>query len=90
LLAAEQQQHHFWVVPDVERWLKGMYCDGWNYTGTCRFGDMVNHDFTVKGVDGLSIVDALMLRWPPRVNAQASMMILGLYAGYMVLDHTVS
>jgi choline dehydrogenase-like flavoprotein len=99
MLAAEQQlsgngdekmRQYFQVMPDVERWLKGMYSDGWNYTGTCRFGDVVNHDFTVEGVEGLSIVDASVLRRPPRVNAQATMMMLGLYAGYMARDNTAS
>jgi choline dehydrogenase-like flavoprotein len=71
------------VGEEVQQWIKDMQTESWTYTGTCRFGDVVNHDFTVKGVDGLSIVDASVLVRPTRVSGQATMMMLGLYAGEM-------
>ncbi|KIV80396.1 hypothetical protein PV11_07897 [Exophiala sideris] len=68
----------------LKSWLNSMHSEGWTYSGTCRFDDVVNHDFTVKGIDGLSIVDASILKRPTRVNGQATMMMMGIYAGNMV------
>jgi choline dehydrogenase-like flavoprotein len=64
-------------------WLKGMYVEGWNYTSTARVGHVVDEEFSVMGVAGLKIVDASVLRRPPRVNAQATLMMLGMYVGEM-------
>jgi choline dehydrogenase-like flavoprotein len=68
----------------LQSWLNNMHSEGWTYTGTCRFDDVVNRDFTVKGIEGLSIVDASVLKRPTRVNGQATMMMMGIYAGNMI------
>jgi choline dehydrogenase len=57
------------------------------YTSTCRFGEVVNPNFTVKGIDELRIVDASVLRRPPRVNSQVTIMMLGVYVCRMAAKH---
>jgi choline dehydrogenase-like flavoprotein len=69
----------------LKTWLNDIHDEGRTYNGTCRFDGVVNHDFTVKGVSGLSIVDASVLKRPTRVNGQATMMMLRVYAGNMVM-----
>jgi choline dehydrogenase-like flavoprotein len=80
-LSSLDEKSQLVVTNEITTWLQGMYVEGWNYTSTARFGDVVNEDFTVMGVGGLRIVDASVLRRPPRVNAQATLMMLGMYAG---------
>jgi choline dehydrogenase-like flavoprotein len=65
----------------LQAWLNEMHAEGWTYTGTCRFDDVVDYNFSVKGVEGLKVVDASVLKRPTRVNQQATMMMLGVYAG---------
>jgi choline dehydrogenase len=71
--------------PEAEKklhaWMSALYTEGWHYTSTCRFGQVVGPDFAVLDIDGLRIVDASVLRRPPRVNTQATIMMLGFYAG---------
>ena len=74
-------------MQNMKLWLNDMHAEGWTYTGTCRFDDVVNRDFTVKGVDNLSIADASVLKRPPRVNGQATMMMIGMYAGNLVVEN---
>jgi choline dehydrogenase-like flavoprotein len=86
----DDEKSEFKVGEEVKRWIQDMQTEAWTYTSTCRFGDVVNHDFTVKGIDGLSIVDASVLVRPPRVSGQATMMMLGLYAGEMAPPPSVT
>ena len=58
-----------------------MTIEGWHYAGTCQFGKVVDEDFKVIGAEGLRVVDASVLRRPPTVNPQATLMMLGDYAG---------
>jgi choline dehydrogenase-like flavoprotein len=62
-------------------WLNKMTIEGWHYTGTCQFGKVVDEDFKVIGAEGLRVVDASVLRRPPTINPQATLMMLGDYAG---------
>jgi choline dehydrogenase-like flavoprotein len=65
---------------------KSMTVEGWNYTSTCMVGKVVNEAFEVMGIDGLSIVDASVMKMPPRCNAQATVMMLGGYVGGLEVD----
>jgi choline dehydrogenase-like flavoprotein len=75
-------------VPSISatEFVQSMTVEGWNYTSTCMVGKVVNEAFEVIGVDGLSIVDASVLKMPPKCNAQATVMMLGGYVGGLEVD----
>ncbi|PHJ20562.1 gmc oxidoreductase [Cystoisospora suis] len=52
----------------------------WHHGGTAAMGTVVDDLFRVKGIDGLSIVDASILPQIPRMNPTATLIMMGRYA----------
>ncbi|PFH32827.1 GMC oxidoreductase [Besnoitia besnoiti] len=53
----------------------------WHFAGTAAVGHVVDHDFQVKGIRGLSIADASILNQMTRLNPTATLLTLGRYIG---------
>ena len=63
-----------------------MCIEGWHYVGTCQFGKVVDEEFKVIGVSGLRVADASVLKRPPTINPQSTLMMLGDYAGRVAMQ----
>ncbi|GJY14736.1 ribonuclease H-like domain-containing protein [Tanacetum coccineum] len=53
----------------------------WHYHGGCQVGSVVDHNYKVVGVSALRVIDSSTLLSSPGINPQATMMMLGRYAG---------
>ncbi|CBZ52046.1 glucose-methanol-choline domain-containing protein [Neospora caninum Liverpool] len=60
----------------------------WHFAGTAAVGDVVNHEFRVKGVKNLSIADASVLNQMTRLNPTATLITLGRYIGLLKAKST--
>jgi len=72
-------------VIDVAKYALTYMSSIWHHTGTAPMGEVVDHNFRVMGVKGLSIVDASVLNQVTRMNPTASLLMLGRYAGILKL-----
>ncbi|XVE64147.1 hypothetical protein DITRI_Ditri07aG0078500 [Diplodiscus trichospermus] len=54
----------------------------WHYHGGCVIGSVVNHDYKVRGVQSLRIIDGSTFTSSPGTNPQATVMMLGRYVEY--------
>ena len=84
------QDHEQEKKNKVLQWLDMMTIEGWHYSGTCQFGKVVDEDFKVIGVLGLRVVDASVFRRPPTTYPQATLMMLGDYAGRISMARRAS
>ncbi|PHJ22813.1 gmc oxidoreductase [Cystoisospora suis] len=55
----------------------------WHFAGTAAMGLVVDEEFRVKGIKGLSIADASVLNQMTRLNPTATLLTLGRYIGLM-------
>lgn len=63
-------------------WLQEHHVSSYHYFGTAAFGTVVEGgEFTVKGTEGLHVVDASVFPDPTRINPQHMIMTLGHYVG---------
>ncbi|PFH36504.1 GMC oxidoreductase [Besnoitia besnoiti] len=58
----------------------------WHLHGTSKMGEVVDQNFNVIGVDGLSIADASALSKVTRMNPTATLEMMGRYIGLGKLD----
>ncbi|CBZ52142.1 putative GMC oxidoreductase [Neospora caninum Liverpool] len=58
----------------------------WHHAGTAEMGTVVDDLFRVKGLDGLSIVDASVLPQITRGNPTATLLLMGRYAALRKLE----
>lgn len=68
-------------IPALQNYVLSWMTSIWHWAGSIPMGDSVNPDFTLKGVDGLSIVDASVLPQVTRMNPFATLLAIGRYAG---------
>ncbi|PHJ18888.1 gmc oxidoreductase [Cystoisospora suis] len=59
----------------------------WHLHGTSKMGKVVDSEFKVIGVEGLSIADASVLTKLPRMNPTATLLMMGRYIGLERLGH---
>eukprot|EP01068_Selenidium_serpulae_P012608 Selendium_serpulae@DN5853_c3_g1_i1.p1 len=59
----------------------------WHWVASCNMGDVVDTQFRVRGVTGLSVVDASVLPQVTRMNPTATLLALGRYAGRCKLGY---
>eukprot|EP00922_Rhytidocystis_sp_ex-Travisia-forbesii_P049389 GHVS01073525.1.p1 GENE.GHVS01073525.1~~GHVS01073525.1.p1 ORF type:complete len:919 (-),score=149.88 GHVS01073525.1:2065-4821(-) len=71
---------------DVAKYVLSYMTSIWHFTGSAAIGDVVNTDFSVKGIKGLGIIDASVLNQVTRMNPTATLMMLGRYAALSRLD----
>ncbi|KAK4285045.1 hypothetical protein QN277_001791 [Acacia crassicarpa] len=57
----------------------------WHYHGGCQVGKVVDHDYKVKGVNCLHVIDGSTFLSSPGTNPQATIMMLGRYIGVKML-----
>ncbi|XP_021911035.1 (R)-mandelonitrile lyase-like [Carica papaya] len=62
----------------------------WHYHGGCVVGKVVDPDYRVIGLDALRIVDGSTFSVSPGTNPQATVMMLGRYAGMKILRERMS
>ena len=68
---------------ELEDFLLHNIWDTAHATSSCRMGDagdptaVVDPEFRVRGVDGLRVADASVLRWVPRANTHISSVLVG-------------
>lgn len=69
-------------LQDWKSWLNQHIVSSYHYFGTAAFGTVVEGpNFNVKGIDGIHVIDASVIPFPPRVNPQHTIMTVGHYAG---------
>jgi 5-(hydroxymethyl)furfural/furfural oxidase len=52
----------------MREWLLGAVTGGWHASGTCRMGDVVDAHCRVRGIEGVSVVDASIMPCVPSAN----------------------
>lgn len=57
----------------------------WHYHGGCLVGKVVDRNFRVIGVDALRVVDGSIFTISPGTNPQATILMMGRYAGLKIL-----
>nr|GMD32235.1 (R)-mandelonitrile lyase-like [Ipomoea batatas] len=57
----------------------------WHYHGGCVVGKVVDGDFKFTGIDGLRVIDSSTFNTSPGTNPQATVLMLGRYAGLRIL-----
>ncbi|GLJ35804.1 hypothetical protein SUGI_0718900 [Cryptomeria japonica] len=62
----------------------------WHYHGGCEVNHVIDKTFQVKGVDGLRVVDNSIFKDSPGTNPQATIMMLGRYAGIRILKERMN
>jgi len=76
-------------VPETPRgrdkFLRDNIVSSYHYFGTAAVGAVVDHgDFSVKGTQGLHVVDASVIPAPTTINPQGTIMALGHYLGSLL------
>jgi len=64
---------------NIQQWCKDSVQTIWHYHGGCLVGHVVNHDYQVKGVQSLRVIDGSTFWRSPGTNPQATLMMLGRY-----------
>lgn len=72
------------------QWYRKQAISSYHYFGTAAVGSVVDSgDFRVKGAQGLHVVDASVIPFPPRVNPQHTVMTIGHYVGKRLAGKTL-
>ncbi|GMN52161.1 hypothetical protein TIFTF001_021315 [Ficus carica] len=58
----------------------------WHFHGGCLVGKVVDGDFRVTGINALRVVDSYIFNFSPGTNPQATLMMMGRYAGLKMLQ----
>ncbi|XP_057771711.1 protein HOTHEAD-like [Salvia miltiorrhiza] len=69
----------------LEQFCKDTVITIWHYHGGCHVGRVIAPDYRVLGVDRLRVVDGSTFFDSPGTNPQATVMMLGRYAGVKIL-----
>ncbi|CEM37164.1 unnamed protein product [Vitrella brassicaformis CCMP3155] len=67
----------------LETYIKAHGSSIWHWAGSAAMGTVTSSDFRVKGIENLSICDSSVFPQVPRMNPQATVMMLGRYAGML-------
>ncbi|CEM14550.1 unnamed protein product [Vitrella brassicaformis CCMP3155] len=70
-----------WDAEELGKFVKSAGTGIWHWVGSAAMGTVVDSDFRVYGIDALSICDASVLPQVTRLNVQATVLMLGRYAG---------
>ncbi|CEM31533.1 unnamed protein product [Vitrella brassicaformis CCMP3155] len=70
-----------WDAEELGKFVKSAGTGVWHWVGSAAMGTVVDSDFRVYGIDSLSICDASVLPQVTRLNVQATVLMLGRYAG---------
>ena len=68
---------HLTSALSLEQFCKDTVMTIWHYHGGCVLGKVDDHDYRVKGVDALRIIDGSTFTSSPGTNPQATVMMLG-------------
>ncbi|CAL8078569.1 unnamed protein product [Prunus armeniaca] len=68
-----------------ERFCRETTATFWHYHGGCLMGKVVDGDLRVMGINALRVVDGSTFNLSPGTNPQATLMMLGRYAGLKML-----
>jgi len=70
-----------------DKYLRDFLVSSYHYFGTAAAGSVVDgQDFSVKGTQGLHVVDASVIPFPTTVNPQGTVMALGHYVGKLLAE----
>ncbi|GLJ35746.1 hypothetical protein SUGI_0717930 [Cryptomeria japonica] len=74
----------------LEKFCKDTVSTFWHYHGGCEVNYVVDKMFHVKGVDNLRVVDSSIFKDSPGTNPQATIMMLGRFAGVRILQERMN
>ncbi|KDP22341.1 hypothetical protein JCGZ_26172 [Jatropha curcas] len=84
-LPVNLRPRHATTAASLERFCIDTVMTIWHYHGGCQVGQVLDHNYRVRGVDGLRVIDGSTFLRSPGTNPQATVMMLGRYMGMRIL-----